>query len=64
MGTHPADTRCSSWDQYSALVKADFEVNTNLAKLKAEGLDTTGGIDTPFQGIGALNPRMGYDIKK
>ena len=32
-------------------------------KLKAEGLAyNMGGIDTPFQGIGALNPRMGYQV--
>ena len=56
---HPA-VHDLSWDQYSALSKL---FRSEHAPGEAQGGRigyNMGGIDTPFQGIGALNPRMGY----
>ena len=56
---HPA-VHDLSWEEYSALSKL---FRSEHAPGEAEGGRigyNMGGIDTPFQGIGALNPRMGY----
>ena len=63
-GTHPLDAEALAifGNTYNSLNAWQQSVVSNS---KAQGGRigyNMGGIDTPFQGIGALNPRMGYQV--